>query len=183
MEGVEQPPAGKYAFDKSHTEVGFVARHMLSRVRGRFTRFDGQIVIAERPEDSDVEVQIEAASIETDQQMRDDHLKSPDFLDVERFPKLTFTSTEVRLTGGNTLQLVGDLTINDITRRVVLDAEFNGSGPGLHGGSFAALSATAELEREDWDMTWNVAVETGGLLVGKTVRIEIEVEALLSEDQ
>ena len=113
--------------------------------------------------------------------MRDDHLRSADFLDVERFPTLAFESTEVRLAGGNSFQLVGDLTIRDITREVVLEAEFKGSGPGLHGGSFAAFSATAELEREDWDMTWNVAVETGGLLVGKKVAIEIEVEALLPE--
>jgi polyisoprenoid-binding protein YceI len=179
--GIELPPAGTYAFDKGHTQVGFVARHMISKVRGRFTEFDGQIVIGETPEESQVEVEIQAASIQTDQQIRDDHLKSPDFLDVENFPKLTFKSTEVRLTGGNTFQLVGDLTIKDVTRRVVLEAEFNGSGPGLQGGTLAAFSARTELEREDWDMTWNVAVETGGLLVGKTVIIEIEVEALLPE--
>lgn len=140
-------------------------------------------MVGARPEESHVEVEIDAASIETDQLMRDDHLRSADFLDVERFPALTFESSEVRLTGGNRFQLVGDLTIRDITREVVPEAEFKGSGPGPQGETLAAFSAWTEIAREDWDMAWNVAVETGGLLVGKTVRIEIEVEALLPEEQ
>lgn len=183
VDGIELPPAGTYAFDKAHTQVEFVARHMLTKTRGRFTEFDGQIVIGEGPEDSHVEVEIDAASIQTNQQMRDDHLGSGDFLEIEKYPKLTFKSTGVRLTGGNTFQLVGDLTIKDITREVVLDAEFDGSGPGLHGGTLAAFSARTEIDREDWDMTWNVVVETGGLLVGKTVQIEIAVEALLPSEE
>jgi polyisoprenoid-binding protein YceI len=178
IEGITLPPAGTYEFDRSHTQVEFVSRHMLTKVRGRFTEFDGQITIGERPEDSHVEVEIDAASIQTNFEMRDDHLKSGDFLDVERFPKLTFRSKEIRLTGGNTFQIVGDLTIRDVTNEVVLDAEFDGSGPGLQGGTLAAFSATTEIEREDWDMTWNMAVETGGVLVGKKARIEIAVEAV-----
>lgn len=182
VEGITLPPAGTYVFDKAHTEIGFVARHMLSKARGRFTEFDGSIVIGETPQDSRVEVEIDATSITTNQGMRDDHLRSGDFLEAETYPKLTFKSTEVRPTGGNGFELVGDLTIKGVTREVVLEAEFLGSGPGLQGGTVAAFSAKTEIEREDWDMSWNVAVETGGLLVGKKVRIEIDVEALLPDE-
>jgi polyisoprenoid-binding protein YceI len=182
MESITLPPAGTYVFDKAHTEIGFVGRHMISKVRGRFTEFDGSIVIGETPQDSRVEVEIDATSITTNQDMRDGHLRSGDFLEAETYPKLTFKSTEVRPTGGNRFELVGDLTIKDTTREVVLDAEFLGSGPGLQGGTLAAFSAKTEIEREDWDMTWNVAVETGGLLVGKKVQIEIDVEALLPDE-
>ena len=136
----------------------------------------------ERIEDSHVEVEIQTASIESNQEMRDDHLKSADFLDVERFPTMTFTSKEVRHTGANELEIVGDLTIKDITREVVLKAELLGWGPGPQGGSVMSFSATADIDREDWDMTWNMVVETGGLLVSKKVAIEIEVEAILDED-
>ena len=170
-------------FDEARAEVGFIARHMLSRVRGRFASFDGWIEIAERPEDSRVQVQIDAASIWTNQEMRDDHLRSPDFLDVETYPTLSFQSRDVQLTGGDTFQLVGDLTIKDVTREVALDARFRGSDRGLQGGTLAAFSAATEIDREDWGMTWNVSVETGGLLVGKKVEIRIEVEALLADEE
>ncbi|MGZ8620496.1 MAG: YceI family protein [Actinomycetota bacterium] len=181
-ESVTLPPAGTYAFDKAHSEIGFVGRHMLSKVRGRFTEFDGQIVIGRTPEGSHVEVEIDTASIWTNLEMRDDHLRSGDFLEAETYPKLTFKSTAVRLTGGNTFELVGDLTIKETTHEVVLDVEFLGAGPGLNGGTVAAFSAKTEIEREVWDMTWNMAVETGGLLVGKKVQIEIDVEALLADE-
>jgi polyisoprenoid-binding protein YceI len=182
VEGVELPPAGTWGFDKAHTSVEFVARHMLSKVRGRFTAFDGTVVIGERPEDSHVAVEIDAASVETKTGMRDDHLRSGDFFDVERYPKLTFRSREVRPTGGRTFQLVGDLTIKDVTNEVVLDAEFLGFGPGPQGADgplMAAFTASTEVDREDWDLTWNVAVETGGVLVGRKVRLEIDAELLL----
>lgn len=181
--GVVLPPAGTYRFDTAHTELGFVARHMISRVRGRFTEFDGTIVIGETVEASHVEVEIAAASIRTDTGMRDDHLRSGDFLEAETYPRLTFRSTDVRPTGGKSFQLVGDLTIKDTTNEVVLDAEFLGFGPGSQGGTVVAFTARTEIDREDWDMTWNVAVETGGLLVGKKVQIEIDVEALLVADE
>ena len=181
IEGVELPPAGTYVFDPAHTTIEFVARHMLSKVRGRFDGFDGKVVIGETPEDSFAEVELEAATIETKTDMRDNHLRGADFLDAETFPKLTFRSREVRPTGGSTFQLVGDLTIKDITREVVLDAEFLGfgTGPMPDAPVHAAFSASAEIDREDWDMTWNVAVETGGWLVSKKVKIEIETELLL----
>jgi len=182
--GIQLPPAGTWVFDKNHTTVEFVARHMLTKVRGRFNEYEGRVVIAKRPEDSSVEVEIDAASIETKTQMRDDHLRSSDFLEVEKYPKLTFKSTEVRPTGGTTFQIVGDLTIKDITRQVVLDAEFAGTGPGPMEDSplKAAFSASTEIEREDWDVSWNVPVEMGGWLVSKKVRIEIETELDLQEE-
>jgi polyisoprenoid-binding protein YceI len=181
IEGVELPPAGTYRFDAAHTSIEFVARHMLSKVRGRFNGFDGTIVIGEGLGDSRAEVELEAATIETKTEMRDNHLRGEDFLDAERFPQLVFRSREIRPTGENTFQLVGDLTIKDITREVVLDAEFLGFGKGPMPDApvHVAFSATGEIDREAWDMTWNMAVETGGLLVGKKVKIEIETELLL----
>ena len=172
------PPAGTWTFDVAHTRIGFVARHMLSRIHGRFASFDGKVVIAERPEDSRVEVEIDAGSIGTDTEMRDNHLRSGDFLEIETYPKLTFRSKELRPTGERTFDLVGDLTIKDITREVVLRAEFLGWGAGASPDMppLAAFYATTEIDREDWDMTWNVVVETGGWLVGRKVQIEIDAE-------
>ena len=181
IEGVELPPAGTYKFDKAHTTIEFVARHMLSKVRGRFDQFDGTIVIGDSLEDSYAEVSLDAASIETKTDMRDNHLRSADFLDADTYPQLTFRSKEIRPTGERTFQLVGDLTIKDITNEVVLDAEFLGfgTGPMPDAPVHAAFSASAEIDRADWDMTWNVAVETGGWLVSRKVRLEIETEIQL----
>ena len=172
------PTRGTWTFDKAHTRLEFVARHMLSKLRGRFTEFDGTVTIAERPEDSHVEVEMQAASLTTDTSMRDDHLRSDDFLEVETYPTLTFRSKALRPTGENTFQLVGDLTIKGISREVVLDAEFNGWGPGMTPDRppLAAFSARTEIDRHDWDMTWNFTVETGGFLVSRKVQIEIETE-------
>jgi polyisoprenoid-binding protein YceI len=180
--GVELPPVGTWVFDKAHTTVGFVARHMLTRVRGRFNEFDGTVIVGQGPEDSSVEVEIDLASVETKTDMRDDHLRSPDFFDIEKYPTMTFRSREVRPTGGSTFQIVGDLTIKDITNEVVLDAEFLGFGPGPQGSEgpvVAAFTAKAEVDREAWDLTWNLALETGGWLVGRTVQLEIDTELLL----
>lgn len=178
IDRAQLPPAGVWTFDKAHTRIEFVARHMLTKVRGRFAEFDGTVTIGDRPEDSHVEVELQAASISTDTDMRDDHLRSDDFLEVDTYPTLTFRSKELRPTGANTFELVGDLTIKGITREVVLGAEFNGWGPGMtpERPPIAAFSARTEIDREAWDMTWNVAVETGGWLVSRKVQIEIETE-------
>ncbi|MFN8234011.1 MAG: YceI family protein [Actinomycetota bacterium] len=181
IEGVELPPAGTYGFDPAHTEVAFVARHMLSKVRGRFQIFAGEIVIGDGPADSSVRVELDAASITTGTQMRDDHLRSGDFLLAEEHPKLMFRSTGVRVTGERTFDLTGDLTIKGITKPVTLSAEYLGWGPNQQGTPMVAFGAKATIDREDWGITWNVAVETGGLLVGKKVDIEVSVEALLKD--
>jgi polyisoprenoid-binding protein YceI len=175
--GVSIPPAGTYELDVVHTVVGFVARHMLSKVRGQFTEFTGKIEVGETPEDSRVDVEIKAGSITTHTEKRDEHLTSGDFLEIETHPVLTFNSTAVRPTGGDSFELDGDLTIKDITRPVTLAGEFLGWGPDMEGEAMFAASAKTTIDREDWDMTWNMAVETGGFLVGKKVDLEIEVEA------
>jgi len=181
VNGIELPPVGTYAFDPAHTTIGFVARHMLSKVRGRFTEYDGEVTIGEKPEDSSVRIEVATDSITTDTQMRDDHLRGSDFLEVEKHPHLTFRSTGVRVGEGSSFKLDGDLTIRDTTRPVTLEAEFLGHGPGLQGGHLAAFSAKTTIDREDWDLTWNVAVETGGFLVGKKVDIVIDAELLLQD--
>jgi polyisoprenoid-binding protein YceI len=180
VEGLETPGVGTWRFDHAHTIIGAVARHMMvTKVRGRFTQFDGTIHIADRPEDSWVEVVIQAASIDTGVAQRDDHLRSPDFMDVEEFPQITFRSTSVDLTGGPEFRVTGDFTIRGTTRPVVLDAEYLGVVRDHTGGVRAGFSAKAELDREDFGMTWNMALEAGGVLVGKKLQIEIEVEAIL----
>jgi polyisoprenoid-binding protein YceI len=178
MEGIAMPPAGTYELDIAHTTVEFVARHMLSKVRGRFTDFSGAIEVAEKPEDSSVKVEIQTASIKTDTEKRDEHLKSGDFLLIEEYPKITFASTAVRPTGGTSFELEGDLTIKGVTKPVTLTGEFLGTGPGMDGETpLLAASAKVTIEREDWGVNWNMAVETGGFLVSKKVDLEIEVEA------
>jgi polyisoprenoid-binding protein YceI len=178
VEGLELPVAGTYELDDAHTAVEFVARHMLTKVRGRFTEFSGQIEVAERPEDSSVAVEIKTASIQTDTGKRDEHLKSGDFLLIEEYPVITFTSTAVRPTGGTSFELDGDLTIRGVTRPVTLTGEFLGAGPGMDGKTpMLAATARTTIEREDWGVSWNMAVETGGWLVSKKVDLEIEVEA------
>jgi polyisoprenoid-binding protein YceI len=176
-QGVSIPPAGTYELDATHTVVGFVARHMLSKVRGQFTEFTGTIEVGDSPQDSSVDVRVKAESITTHTEKRDQHLMSGDFLEIEKHSMLTFTSTAVRPTGGTSFELDGDLTIKDITRPVTLSGEFLGWGPNMEGTPMFAASARTTIDREDWDMTWNMAVETGGFLVGKKVDLEIEVEA------
>jgi polyisoprenoid-binding protein YceI len=172
----ELPAAGDWTLDVSHTEVGFSVRHLgLAKVRGRFQSFEGTVHVAERPEDSSVEVTIDVASVNSRDEGRDAHLRSADFFDTETYPNLTFRSTGVRAKGNEWL-VDGELTIKDITRPVVLEATFEGIGSDPWGGSRAAFSASTEIEREDWGLTWNAALEGGGFLVGKKVKIELEVE-------
>lgn len=176
--GLQLPTPGRYAIDPVHSAVTFVVRHlMVSRVRGRLNRFEGAITAAERPEDSAVEVTIDASSIDTGDDQRDGHLRSPDFLDVERFGQIRFRSTGVRPLGGDRFAVDGDLTLRDVTRPVVLDVIYAGAARDPWGGERIGFSASTEINREDWGLTWNQALETGGVLVGKTVRIELEVEA------
>ena len=175
--GMETPSAGAWRFDKAHTNLGFLARHlMVTKVRGRFNEFDGTIHIGERPEDSHVEVVVKTASVETGSNDRDTHLRSPDFFDVERYPEMTFRSTKIEQTGDTSLRIAGDLTIRDVTRPITFDADFDGLVATPWGSKAAAFSATAEVEREQWGLTWNVALESGGWVVSKKVRINIDAE-------
>lgn len=176
--GLVLPSAGTWEIDPAHTMVEFVARHVLTKVRGRFDSFSGNIVVTDPPENSYVELEIDAASIDTKVEDRDNHLRSPDFLNVEKFPKLSFKSNAIRHMGGNILQLEGDLTIKAITRPVTLDVEFVGVHDSPFGTKLATFSARTEIDREDWDITWNLVIETGGWLVGKVVQLELEIEAV-----
>ncbi len=179
--GVDLPPAGAYQIDPAHTDVEFVARHLgISKVRGRFAAFSGTVEIAEDPLVSSVEVTIEAASIDTRSEDRDAHLRSGDFLDVEAHPHLTFRSTGVRHTRGDRFEVDGELTVRGVTRPVTLDVQYLGTARDPWGGDRIAFTASTELDREAFGLTWNQALETGGVLVGKKVRIELDVQAVRS---
>jgi polyisoprenoid-binding protein YceI len=178
-QGVTIPEAGTYAIDRGHTTVEFVGRHlMITKVRGRFTDFEGQIVIGDDPQASSVEVTIQTASVSTADENRDGHLRGADFLDVEKYPTITFRSTDVSFNRDGTAKVTGDLTIKDVTRPVTLDVEFEGAQPDPWGGQRLGFSAGAEIDREDWGLTWNVALETGGVLVGRKIRLEFNVQAV-----
>ncbi|BCJ59375.1 YceI family protein [Micromonospora endophytica] len=177
--GLTIPTAGTYLLDVAHKRVGFVARHMMvSKVRGEFADASATITIAEQPLDSSVSATIQAASINTAQADRDAHLRSPEFLDAEKFPTLEYRSTGVKSHEGNEFVLAGELTIKDVTRPVDLKVEFEGVGRSPFGQDIFGFSASAEIDREDFGLTWNVALESGGVLVGKKVKIEIEGEAI-----
>jgi polyisoprenoid-binding protein YceI len=178
IDGHYVPESGEYELDKAHTSVEFVARHMMiSKVRGRFNDYAGVINIADRPEDSSVVVTIDAGSVTTGDLKRDEHLSSPDFFDVGTYPHIVFRSTKVEQAKGGDWKVSGDLTVRDVTKPVVLDVEFEGSHATPWGTAPVGFSASTELDREEFGLTWNQALETGGVLVGKKIRIELSVEA------
>ena len=177
--GTEVPVAGTWSIDPGHTSVEIVGRHfMLSKVRVRIAGVSGDVVIAEDPARSSVAVTLDMATVSSSNADRDDHLRSADFFDVEQFPTATFVSRTVAWRG-TSAAVTGDLTIVGVTRPVVLDVEFLGATNDPWGGTRAIFSASTEIDREDWGLTWNQALETGGVLVGKKVRIEIESETVL----
>lgn len=178
FEGVTVPNPGTFTLDPAHTTVEFVARHlMVTKVRGRFTDVSGVITVAENPLQSSVQATIGTASITTGAADRDKHLVSPDFLDVENYPELTFRSTGVKSFDKGEFVLVGDLTIHGVTKQVELEVEFDGSVVNPWGKEVIAFSASTEIDREEFGMTWNVALEAGGVLVSKKIKIEIAAEA------
>jgi polyisoprenoid-binding protein YceI len=171
--------AGTWVIDPVHTDVGFVARHMVvAKVRGRFQKFEGQIVTGENPADSSVTATIELNSIDTGNQQRDDHIRSADFFEVETYPTMTYRSTAVRKDGGD-LVLDGELTLKGVTKQVPLRLELNGFGPDAYGGTRAGFTATAEINRRDFGVNFNAAIETGGAVVSDKIGIHLEVEAVL----
>ena len=177
-QGHDVPQAGSYEIDGSHSNVDFVVRHlMISKVRGRFNSFSGAFTVAEVPEESSVEVSIDATSISTDDEQRDGHLRSADFFDAEQYPTLTFKSTGVEAVKGDHWKVAGDLTIKGVSKPVVLDVEFEGAQTDPWGGARVGFTASTEIDREDWGLSWNQALETGGVLVGKKIKIELGVEA------
>jgi polyisoprenoid-binding protein YceI len=173
------PDPGTWVIDPSHSRVGFVARYMmLTKVRGHFRDLSGTIHVADDPAASWAEATIVAASIDTSDARRDEHLRSPEFLDVERYPELRWRSTSVSVSDDGRLELTGDLTIRDVTRPVTLRGEVAGLAIDPWGNRRAMFSVAGELDREEFGITWNQALETGGVLVGKNVTLEIEASAI-----
>ena len=175
---VEKPTI--WQIDPAHSLVEFAVKHlMFATVKGRFGGVHGTIVDdAADPSRSSVEVEIDAASIDTRDEKRDAHLRSADFLDVESYPTITFTSSRVEHAGQGRLRVIGDLTIHGTTREVVLDTTINGRGTNPFGLEVAGFTAETTINRRDFGLNWNVALEAGGVLVGDTVKILLEVEAL-----
>ena len=169
-----------WQIDPAHTDVGFSVKHlMISTVRGRFAGVHGTIVL----DDSDLtrssaDVEMDVATIDTRQEQRDAHLRSGDFFEVEKYPTITFRSRRVERVKGNRYRIVGDLTIRDVAREVVLDATDEGRGRDPWGGDRLAFSATTTIDRRDFGLGWNQALETGGVLVGNEIKISIDVQAV-----
>jgi polyisoprenoid-binding protein YceI len=176
-EGRTLPAVGRWSFEAGNSSIGFSVKHMMiSKVRGSFREFTGTIDVAEDPLQSAVAVRIEAASIDTGMAYRDKDLTSADFLDVERHPELTFVSTAVRPDGAD-WTLLGELTIAGQTRTVSLAMQFHGAAVDPWGNAKAAFTARTQIAREEWGLTYNKAIEGGGVLIGSTIQIEIEIQA------
>ncbi|MGW4566356.1 YceI family protein [Streptomyces sp. NPDC004561] len=176
--GVELPAPGPWKVDPGHAEVGFVGRHfMLTKVRGRFTGVDATVHVGERPEDTRVTAVIDMASVDSGDRTRDDHLRSGDFFDVEKHPRATFESTSVTW-DGRSGKLTGDLTIKGVTHPVTLDVDYLGYARDPWGGDRTVFSAAGRINREDWGLSWNMALETGGILVSKEIELSLEIEAV-----
>jgi polyisoprenoid-binding protein YceI len=178
IDGHDVPAAGTYGIDVGHSYVGFSVRHaMVSKTKGQFADWTGSLTVGEDPLDSSVEVEIQLASLDTRDEKRDGHLVSPDFFDVEQFPTMTYRSTRVIPLGAKWM-VEGELTVKGITRSVPLEVEFEGGAKDPWGGTRIGFTAHAEVNREDYGLTWNQALETGGVLVGKQVKIDLEIEAV-----
>jgi polyisoprenoid-binding protein YceI len=177
--GVVLPGTGIWDIDPGHTDVAFTGRHfMVTKVRGRFTDVRGSVTIAENINDSTVDVVIGTASVESGSAARDEHLRSAELFDVEQFPEARFRSVAVDWAGDRGLVL-GDLTIHGVTRRVPLEVTFEGHVRDPWGGDRAVFSAQTQVNREDFGITWNMALETGGVLVSKDIKITIDLETVL----
>jgi polyisoprenoid-binding protein YceI len=177
--------ATTWKIDPQHTEVGFEVSHMMfAKVRGRFEEVEGTIIVGPEGslEDSRVEAVMQAASISTGNSDRDEHLRSGDFFDVDQFPVLTFDSTAVRRLESGDLAVTGTLTIRDVSREVELDVTETGRGTDPWGNERIGFSASTKIDRRDFDLTWNQALETGGILVGNDITINLEVQAVLQTD-
>jgi polyisoprenoid-binding protein YceI len=174
-----------WKIDPSHAQITFSVRHMMiMTVRGHFERFSGEVYFdEENPARSTVEVEIEAASLTTGEPNRDAHLKSQDFLYVEKYPIITFQCKRVELVDEQHGRIYGDLTIRDVTREVVLETEYLGQNRSPWGTTSAGFTAQTKLNRKDWNLTWNVALETGGMLVGDEITINIDVELVKQEQE
>ena len=171
---------GSYTFDPAHSRLGFVARHaMVTKVRGSFNEFEGTTTIdGDDPSKSTVTVSLDVASIDTRNAQRDGHLRTNDFFDIEQFPKITFASTSIAHDGGNDFQVTGDLTIKGVTKSITIPFEFNGEAKDPFGNTRIGFEGKTKISRKDFGITWNAALETGGVLVSDEVTLELEVEGV-----
>jgi polyisoprenoid-binding protein YceI len=176
------PAAGTWALDTTHTDVSFTARHlMVTKVRGRFPLVSGSVTIAENPLESSVEAVLDVAGVNSGEAGRDEHLRNADFFEVEKYPTITFRSTKVEEAGDGEYKLTGDLTIKDVTRPVTLDLEYLGTIASPWGDQRAGFSASTEVSRKEWGLTFNMALEGGGVMVGDKIKLNIEAEAILQK--
>ena len=173
--------AGTWTIDQVHSEVGFTVRHMMvSKVRGRFGAFSGQFVTGENPVQSTVTAEIDLTSIDTNNGQRDDHIRSADFFEVETYPTMTYRSTGIREDGDGGYLVDGELTLKGVTKPVELQLEIGGFGPDAWGGYRAGFSAQATINRNDFGINFNAALETGGVVVGDKITINLEIEGVLN---
>jgi polyisoprenoid-binding protein YceI len=171
--------AGTWTIDPVHSEVGFAVRHMMvSKVRGKFKTFSGEIITGESPLGSSVTAEIDLASIDTGADQRDAHIRSADFFEVEKYPTMTYRSTGVRADGDGYV-LDGDLTLKGVTRPVSLALELNGFGPDPYGGTRAGFTATTEINRRDFGVNFSAPMQNGGAVVADKITIHLEIEAVL----
>ena len=175
-------PAGTYSIDPVHSRVEFAVRHLgIATVRGHFGSFEGSFEIGDDLASAKASGSVEAASVNTQEPQRDDHLRSPDFFDVERFPRIEFSSKEIRPLDDDRFEIVGDLTLHGVTREITLSAEILGTESDPWGNERIGLEARGELNRKDYGITWNAALETGGVLVSDKITLEFDVSAIKSE--
>lgn len=168
----------KYTDDTAHSSIGFSVKHMMvSKVRGNFNEFSANLEGQETDlTGSTIEFTIDVASINTNNEDRDNHLRLADFFDVETYPSITFKATDIQSKGGDEYKVTGDLTIKDVTKEVTFDAEYEGKGTNPWGQEVVAFSANSKINRKDFGLTWNQTLETGGVLVGEDIKIDIELE-------
>jgi polyisoprenoid-binding protein YceI len=171
---------GTYTLDPTHTRIGFVARHaMVTKVRGSFNEFEGTATVdGSNPANSSVRVTIEAASIDTRNDQRDGHLRSNDFLAMDEYPQITFVSTGVEQVGETTFEVSGDLTIKGVTNRITVPFEFEGASQDPYGNERIGFDGSVTISRKDYGITWNAALEGGGVLVSDKIVLEFEVSAI-----
>ncbi|MGE0140625.1 MAG: YceI family protein [Ilumatobacteraceae bacterium] len=178
MSSITQLTPGTWNVDVSHSTIGFVARHlMVTKVRGRFESFSGTITVADEPLASTIEASVDMKSVSTGDTGRDGHLVSGDFFDVDQFPTMTFTSTGIT-PDGDDFELRGDLTIKGVTRPVTFDLEFEGVATDPWGNTKAAFTASTEINRRDFGLDWNVALDQGGMLVSEKIKVELDIQAV-----
>lgn len=169
-----------WKIDPSHTLIEFSTKHMMfTTVKGRFAGVEGTITVDEaNPDQSSAQAVIDATSVDTRAEQRDVHLKSADFFDVEKYPAITFKSTKVEVQGSESAKVTGDLTIKDVTRPVTLDVTLNGYGKNPYGLEVAGFTAETTINRKNFGLNWNVALEAGGMLVSDTIKISLEIQAV-----